>query len=152
MPSTGAPPKPSPSATPATKLLGGQGQQRAVIVLGDLNDGPEAATTQILPGPPRSEIGTGGCDQPDQGDGARLWNLYPRIQPADNRYSRIYRGHRELIDHIFVIHVVIHHVTDGQVTAGAPTSPAPESIDDDPNARANARVSDHRPLVATIDL
>jgi hypothetical protein len=85
-------------------------------------------------------------------DGARLWNLYPRIQPADNRYSRIYRGHRELIDHIFVSHVVIHHVTDGQVTAGAPTSPAPESIDDDPNARANACASDHRPLVATIAL
>jgi endonuclease/exonuclease/phosphatase family metal-dependent hydrolase len=136
----------------ATKLLAGQGQQRAVIVLGDLNDGPEAATTQILPGPPGSEIGTGGYDQPDQGDGARLWNLYPRIQPADNRYSRIYRGHPELIDHIFVSHLVTHHVTDGQVTAGAPASPAPDSIGDNPNTRANAPASDHRPLVATIDL
>jgi len=44
----------------ATQLLDGKGQQRAVVVLGDLNDGPDAATTQILPGPPGSEIGTGG--------------------------------------------------------------------------------------------
>jgi endonuclease/exonuclease/phosphatase family metal-dependent hydrolase len=29
----------------ATELLGGQGQHRAVIVLGDLNDEPQAATT-----------------------------------------------------------------------------------------------------------
>jgi hypothetical protein len=66
---------------------------------GDLNDEPEAATTQILYGPPGSEIGTGGFNQPDQGDGQRLWNLAARI-PEPERYSRIYRGRRELIDHI----------------------------------------------------
>jgi endonuclease/exonuclease/phosphatase family metal-dependent hydrolase len=136
----------------ATQLLAGQGQQRAVVVLGDLNDGADAATTQILPGPPGSEIGTGGYDAPDQGDGARLWNLYPRIQPPENRYSRIYRGHPELIDHIFVSHLVTHHVGDGDVSAGAPAAPAPASITDNPNTRRDAPASDHRPLVATIDL
>ncbi len=45
------------------------------MVLGDLNNEPAAATTQVLHGPPGSEIGTGGFDQPDQGDAARLWNL-----------------------------------------------------------------------------
>jgi endonuclease/exonuclease/phosphatase family metal-dependent hydrolase len=136
----------------ATQLLAGNGQERAVIVLGDLNDEPSAATTQILQGPPGSEIGTGGYDTPDQGDGARLWNLFPRIQPPDNRYSRIYRGNRELIDHILASHLVTHHVTDGDVTAGLPNTPAPASIQDNPNTRRNAPASDHRPLVATIDL
>jgi hypothetical protein len=52
---------------------------QAVVVLGDLNDEPEAATTQLLQGPPGSEIGTAGYDRPDQGDGQRLWNLAARI-------------------------------------------------------------------------
>jgi endonuclease/exonuclease/phosphatase family metal-dependent hydrolase len=131
----------------ATGLLDGKGKQRAVIVLGDLNDEPAAATTQILYGPPGSEIGTVGYDQDDQGDGARLWNLAARIPEAE-RYSRIYRGKRELIDHILVSHVVSHHVGDGDVTAG----PAPASIDDNPNDRRDTPASDHRPLVATIAL
>ncbi|MGL5824558.1 MAG: endonuclease/exonuclease/phosphatase family protein, partial [Nocardioides sp.] len=83
--------------THATSLL--TKQVDGVIVLGDLNDTTEAATTQILQGPPGSEIGTRGYDQPDNGDTQRLWNLAPRI-PEPLRYSRIYRGRRELIDHI----------------------------------------------------
>jgi predicted extracellular nuclease len=131
----------------ATDLLAGDGQNRAVIVLGDLNDEPEAATTQILHGPPGSEIGTGGFTQPDQGDGQRLWNLAARI-PEQERYSRIYRGRRELIDHILASHQVTHAVADGDVTTG----PAPDSIGDNPNARRDAPGSDHRPVVATINL
>jgi endonuclease/exonuclease/phosphatase family metal-dependent hydrolase len=132
----------------ATTLLGGKGKERAVIVLGDLNDEPQAATTQILSGPPGSEIGTAGYDADDQGDGARLWNLAARI-PAEQRYSRIYRGNKELIDHILVSHLVTHHVADGDVTAGGS---APASIDDDPRARRDSPASDHRPIVATIAL
>jgi hypothetical protein len=78
----------------ATQLLAGQGQQRAVVMLGDLNDGPDAATTQILPGPPGSEIGTGGYEAPDQGDGARLWNLSPRIQPRRTLQPHLPRSPR----------------------------------------------------------
>jgi hypothetical protein len=54
-----------------------------------------------LQGPPGSEIGTGGFDQPDQGDGQQLWNFAARI-PGSQRFSRVYRGRRELIDHILV--------------------------------------------------
>ena len=36
----------------ADELIDGEGPERAVIVLGDLNDEPPAATTQILLGPP----------------------------------------------------------------------------------------------------
>ena len=132
----------------ATNLLDGQGQQRAVIVLGDLNDEPLAATTQILSGPPGSEIGTAGYDQPDRGDGQRLWNLAPRI-PADQRYTRIYRGRRELIDHLLVSHLITRRLSDGDVITGGP---APASVGDDPNARRDSPASDHRPVLATIDL
>jgi endonuclease/exonuclease/phosphatase family metal-dependent hydrolase len=62
----------------ADRLLDGHRDERAVIVLGDLNDEPLAATTQILLRPPGSEIGTAGYDRPDQGDPWRLWNLARR--------------------------------------------------------------------------
>ena len=100
-----------------TGLLDGQGQQRPVVVAGDLNDEAQAATTQILLGPPGSEIGTPGYDQPDAGDGARLWNLAALI-PEPERYSRIYRGRRELIDHLLVSHALrdsVTAVTTGQI-------------------------------------
>ena len=76
------------------------------MVLDDLNDEVEAATTQIRNGPTGSEIGTGGFNQPDHGDRQRQWNLAPRI-PEAQRFSRIYRGREELIDHIFVSHGLV---------------------------------------------
>jgi hypothetical protein len=57
--------------------------QTSVMVLGDLNDEVEAATTQILNGPTGSEIGTGGLNQPDHGDRQRLW-IWPHASPRPN--------------------------------------------------------------------
>jgi predicted extracellular nuclease len=132
----------------ATSLLAGHDQDRRLIVLGDLNDGPDAATTQILSGPTGSEIGTAGFDQPDRGDGQRLWNLAARI-PEGQRFSRIYRGRGELIDHILVGHALVHTVADGAVhTDGAGPTP---SIDDQPADRRDAAGSDHRPVIAQFD-
>jgi hypothetical protein len=74
----------------ATDLLTSD-HEAALMVLGDLNDEVEAATTQILNGPPGSEIATTGFDHPDTGDVQRLWNLAPRI-PEAQRFSRKYRG------------------------------------------------------------
>jgi endonuclease/exonuclease/phosphatase family metal-dependent hydrolase len=82
-------------------LLDGQGADRALVLLGDLNDEPAAATTQMLLGPPGSQIATGGFDHPDAGDDMRLWNLAPLI-PNGGGYSRIFEGRRELIDHLLV--------------------------------------------------
>lgn len=109
----------------ADGLLDGEGRSRDVAVLGDLNDEPTAATTQILLGPPGSEIGTPAFDHPDGGDAARLWNLAPRI-PDDRRYSRVYRGRHELIDHILVSHALLARV-DAVFTgaAGTPRLPSP---------------------------
>lgn len=127
-----------------TGLLADQGRTRVLVVAGDLNDVPTAATTQILLGPPGSEIGTGGFDAPDRGDGSRLWNVESLI-PEEDRYSRIYRGRRELIDHLLVTRAAVERVTRVE-TAG----PVPQSVTDDPLARADEPASDHRPVVVTI--
>ena len=136
----------------ATQLLAGQGQQRAVVVLGDLNDGPDAATTQTCPDHPVPRSAPAVTTPPTRVTAPDCGTSTRASSPPENRYSRIYRGHPELIDHIFVSHLVTHHVGDGDVTAGAPTAPAPASITDNPNTRRDAPASDHRPLIATIDL
>lgn len=111
-----------------------------MVVAGDLNDEQHAATTQILHGPPGSELGTEGFDRPDTGDRQRLWNTAGFI-PADERWSRVYRGRRELIDHILVSQELIGAV-QGATTAGGPV----DSIGDQPGTRRNAAASDHRPI------
>ena len=135
----------------ATDLLtaGGTRDGASVMVLGDLNDEAQAATTQILHGPPGSEIGTEGFDRPDQGDQQRLWNLAARI-PQAQRFTRIYRGRPELIDHILVSQALVALVPDGAVTTDG-AGPVP-SITDDPGERRDAPGSDHRPVIATITL
>jgi endonuclease/exonuclease/phosphatase family metal-dependent hydrolase len=130
----------------ANELLDGNGRERAVIVLGDLNDEPTAATTQLLLGPPGSEIGTPGFERPDQGDGARLWNLAPLI-PAERRFSRVFRGRGELIDHILVSHALVRRVERVDTGAGEPPS-----ITEDPTERRDEPVSDHLPVVARFHL
>jgi endonuclease/exonuclease/phosphatase family metal-dependent hydrolase len=127
-------------------LLAGRGQDRAVVVAGDLNDEPQAATTQILLGPGGSELGTHGFARPDAGDAHRLWNLSPLI-PNHEQYTRIYRGKGELIDHLLVSHVMVRRAM--QVTTGQ--LPVP-SVGDDPSQRKGQPGSDHRPVVATFDL
>jgi len=130
----------------ATRLLSSTATSGApaLVVTGDLNDEPGAATTQILLGPPGSEIGTPGFGKPDVGDPQRLWNLAPLI-PEEDRYSRKYRGRRELIDHVLVSAALVHDVA----TVAAGPYPVP-SISDDPNARRNEPGSDHRPVLADI--
>ena len=81
-----------------TAALMNDGQNRRLIVTGDLNDTVQAATTQLLLGPPGSEIGTDGFDRPDKGDHQRLWHLAPLMPPGKD-YSRINQGRKELIDH-----------------------------------------------------
>ncbi len=132
----------------ADELLDGHGNDRALVVMGDCNDEVNAATTQILNGPPGSEIGTAGADRPDKGDAYRLFNLAPLIPEAE-RYSRVFRGRRELIDHIFVSNALRPHVTSvGTRTGGEPLP----SITENPSARRNAPFSDHAMVLVDIRL
>lgn len=115
-----------------------------VVVAGDLNDEPEAATTQILHGPPGSEVGTGGFDRPDAGDAQRLWNTAAFID-AEQRWSRLYRGRREFIDHVLVSHALIGDIK-GATTGGVEV----DSIGDQPAERRNKTASDHRPVLVDL--
>ncbi|MFI8087655.1 endonuclease/exonuclease/phosphatase family protein [Streptomyces sp. NPDC086080] len=129
----------------ADELLDGDGRDRDVAVLGDLNDEVQAATTQILLGPPGSEIGTPGYDRPDNGDAARLWDVAPLI-PAAQRYSRVNAGRRELIDHVLLSHRLVRRVAEagtGLPDEGAPRLP---SVGPDPAERRGAAGSDHAPV------
>jgi predicted extracellular nuclease len=116
-----------------------------VIVLGDLNDEPYAATPQILHGPPGSEIGTGGFTRPDQGDGARLWNLYRLIQPQERRFTRVFNGRPEMIDHILASHTLVHRVQE--IDTSTPTLP---SIGETPSSSQHDAPSDHAAVIARI--
>jgi endonuclease/exonuclease/phosphatase family metal-dependent hydrolase len=124
----------------ATALLK---EGRTVVVLGDLNDEPQAATTQILLGPPGSEFKTGGFDTPDKGDAQRLWNLAPML-PEGRAFSRIFSGRRELIDHILVSHPLaqaLQAVDTGTTDLPSISGPRPASDG-----------SDHAPVFARFDL
>ncbi|MEW1924218.1 endonuclease/exonuclease/phosphatase family protein [Streptomyces sp. NPDC088360] len=135
----------------ADRLLKGDGRHHDVVVLGDLNDEVSAATTQILLGPPGSEIGTPGFDQPDKGDAHRLWNVAPLI-PAEQRYSRIHAGRRELIDHVLVSRGFLNLVkAAGTGVPGATATALPSVGDGDPAERRNATGSDHAPVWIRIE-
>jgi hypothetical protein len=98
----------------------------------------------VLLGPPGSELGTPGFDRPDQGDARRLWNLAPLI-PAERRFTRIYRGRRELIDHVLVSRAVVDRVT--RVDTATDELP---SITEEPAARRDTPGSDHAPVIVEL--
>ena len=130
-----------------TDALNGHGDERAVILTGDLNDTPQAATTQLLLGPPGSELNTKGFERPDKGDLARIWSLAP-LMPAGRDYSRNNQGRHELIDHIVVSRALLD--APGQIAVGAVIdTPMPAVDPTDPNTRRNTPASDHAPIVAT---
>ncbi len=128
----------------ATERLGPPDDVPALILTGDLNDTVQAATTQILLGPPGSEIGTPGFDRPDRGDAQRLWNLAP-LMPEGRDFSRVTEGRRELIDHILVSYALVKQVDAVEAVVDQELP----SVTNDPTARRNAPSSDHAPVVAT---
>ncbi|MFI9821219.1 endonuclease/exonuclease/phosphatase family protein [Streptomyces sp. NPDC052013] len=129
----------------ADELLEGDGRDRDVAVLGDLNDEAQAATTQILLGPPGSELGTPGYDDPDKGDATRLWNVAPLIPPAQ-RYSRVNSGRHELIDHVLLSHRLVHRAAAAGTGLPAEGPPRLPSIGPDPEERRGVAGSDHAPV------
>lgn len=126
----------------------------ALAVMGDFNDGPSAATTQIFQGPDGSELDTRGFDTPDQGDGARLWNLAPLIR-EERRFSRIHRGQGELLDQIFVSEQFFPREDSGERRLPTGVDSIVEhirSIGDNPTARTGEIRPDHAPVVATFEV
>jgi len=136
----------------ANELLENNAEQ-GLIVLGDLNDVPSAATTQILQGPSGSEIGTRGFNSPDKGDDTRLFNLASLITEK-RRYSRIYQNNKELIDHIFVSQELLPDQPRKlpEVDSHVDIADRLPSIGNDPNLRRGKPGSDHAPITAVFDL
>jgi hypothetical protein len=99
----------------------------------DLNDGVEAATTQLLQGPLGSELETPGFARADHGDGQRMWNLALRI-PVEQWFSRVFRGRRELIDHVFASRVLLGPLPDVATAAAGPATL--RSVTEDPGPRS----------------
>lgn len=126
-----------------TEALDGHGDHRPVVLTGDLNHIPQAATTQLLYGPPGSELLTPAFDRPDKGDLTRMWYLAP-LMPAGRDYSRNNQGRLELIDHILVTRALLD--APKQIAVGAVIDTPMPSVDPThPNTRRNAPASDHAP-------
>lgn len=97
---------------------GMDGRQNAVVVLGDLNDEPDAATTQILYGPPGPQFDTRAFDVADTGVAMRLWNVARRL-PEGERSKRRFQGRDEIIDHILISHVLLQATQEVRVVLQA---------------------------------
>jgi endonuclease/exonuclease/phosphatase family metal-dependent hydrolase len=131
------------------------GNRTPLLLLGDLNDVPEAQTSLILNGPPGSEIGTLGFNRQDKGDPARLFNL-ASIPPAD-RVSRKHQGRGELIDQILASVEFFPVGDDGRrqlpefvshidLVDGLP------SVGENPVEREEDVAPDHAPVTASFEL
>jgi endonuclease/exonuclease/phosphatase family metal-dependent hydrolase len=131
------------------QLLNDNGRTMGVVVAGDLNDGLDAATTQLLQGPPGSELGTPGFARPDRNDGQRMWNLAPLI-PEDQRFTRVFRGRGELIDHMLVSHFLVTKTT--QVATAMAGPGRLRSITENPRTECGKPGSDHAAVVASFEL
>jgi endonuclease/exonuclease/phosphatase family metal-dependent hydrolase len=139
-------------ADPADPAVG-LGRQRALVFCGDLNDEPTAATTQIVAGPSGSEVDLApgsAFRRGDGGDGFRLWNLAPLL-PADQRFTRVFNGRGELIDHVFASHRLVNPGNLPAVQTMRAVEPLP-SVGEDPTRRRNQPGSDHAAVVVTFEL
>jgi endonuclease/exonuclease/phosphatase family metal-dependent hydrolase len=130
-----------------TSALANEGEQRPLVLGGDLNDTPQAATTELLFGPPGSQIGSGGFDRPDKGDQQRLWDLSPRM-PSGKDYSRVFEGRKELIDQVLVSAALVKTLQSIEAVTAQPLP----SITTDPMARRDTPSSDHAPVVGVFDI
>jgi len=140
----------------ANRLLAGNNPV-PLILLGDFSDVPEAQTSLILCGPPGSEIGTGGFERPDKGDDVRLFNLSYVIDDPEQRYSRIHRGRKEMLDQIFVSEKLLPRNQNGdrilpEVKSIIDFEAQLSSIGENPGERADEITPDHAPVVARFAL
>jgi hypothetical protein len=78
-----------------------------------------------------------------------MWNT-AELLPEPRRFTRLYRGRTELIEHIFVSHFLVSGTRITDVTTFAAEERMP-SIDDNPNDRIGEPGSDHAAVVATFD-
>ncbi|BCA54645.1 endonuclease [Nitrospira sp. KM1] len=128
---------------------------RNVILLGDLNDGSEAATTELLYGPPGSQPRgpedatqvSGAFQREDAQDKQRLFNVTKFI-PEAARWSRRHNGQNELLDHILVSQGLLPRVNGLRrvPTMRIDNADTPNLAGSDPNV--GGVLPDHAPVTA----
>ncbi len=106
-----------------------------IAVLGDFNDTLESEGLRIVAGDARS------CDSP----GLAAAELLPceLAVPEDLRYTQIYRGRREMLDHILISRGLVPHFVGARVFNEG-LRPVSDSLEPDPYDPG----SDHAPLLA----
>jgi endonuclease/exonuclease/phosphatase family metal-dependent hydrolase len=129
------------------------------IVLGDMNDEPLAATSQIFLGPPDRDV-----KSKDQHDHVRLYNLVDSIPlrgdetheflAEEERFTRIHEGRGELIDHIMISKGLLlkgneFAVKEVRSFVGVIEG---QSVTANPNERAAVVPPDHAPILARFEL
>jgi endonuclease/exonuclease/phosphatase family metal-dependent hydrolase len=129
------------------------------IVLGDLNDEPLAATSQIFCGPADSDV-----KSIDQNDPVRIYNLVDAIPlrgiatknflAETERFSRVHEGRGELIDHIMASKGLVFGGGDFVVkeVRSFVNLIAGQSVSNNPNERATSIAPDHAPVLARFEL
>lgn len=139
-----------------------------VVLLGDLNDEPDAATTQLLLGPEDADVTSS-----DKYDRVRLYNLtdaiplrgqdpegdVKRFLSENERFSRLYKGRGELIDHILVSRGLLGAPEQNRQdrwlvreVRSLVDSITGQSIDDSPTERIGKECPDHAPIYARFEL
>jgi endonuclease/exonuclease/phosphatase family metal-dependent hydrolase len=124
------------------------------VLLGDMNDEPLAATSQLLIGPSDADI-----DKADKGDAVRLYNLTDELPkhgsasvspiPLERRFSRKFKERGEMIDHIYVTRNLALSITKVDSLIESITA---ESVTDSPTARFGKERPDHAPVYATFEI
>jgi hypothetical protein len=135
-------------------------------VLGDFNDEPRAATTQLFMGPEDAD-----ATSADKFDPVRLYNLGDGIPGRGDathdkwflaeaeRFSRVNNGRRELIDHLFASKNLLgpseelrhDHWKVTEVRSWV-TSILDENVSDNPADRVGKARPDHAPVYARFEL
>jgi endonuclease/exonuclease/phosphatase family metal-dependent hydrolase len=126
--------------------------EEPTLLLADLNDVPDAATTQILYGPPGCQPRGPGdrtnaqspFQRGDRYDAQRLFNV-AMLAPENERWSRMAHGQRELLDHILASAQLMPR------EHGLRRSPTLE-IRNGFTGEADLAVPDHAPLSATFSV
>lgn len=132
------------------------------LVLGDFNDEPRAATSQIIAGPEDADV-----TSDDKIDPMRLYNLVDsiprrgdesndkRFLPEQERFSRMYQGRRQLIDHILASKGLLGQIQEirqdrwqVQEVRILVDSIQGQSVADNPLARVDKPRPDHAPVYA----
>ena len=127
-----------------------KGSKKPVVVLGDLNDTPDAASTQIVRGPaPRKRM--------DHERKQALWDvvLYTSYRVALERsaaiHTHVHEGERDILDHILVSEE-FYSRNRGRMGQVARHEVINDHLRDDPDDRRPPGSSDHGVPIAEIEV